>query len=127
MATLIVAIVSSTPITSIYAAEAGQPNKLLTAKWWEWVMAIPPEINPLDDDTGENCDVDQQGPVWYLVGTPGDTEAGDVIIGSAERECTIPEGKRILFPIINTFCSELSEADFIKELQELERVLQSNE
>lgn len=110
MVTLIVAVVSSTSITSIYAVEAGQPDKLLTAKWWEWVMAIPPADNPLDDDTGANCGVDQKGPIWYLAGTTG---------GFAERECTIPEGKRILFPIINTFCSELTDADLIKLLLEI--------
>ncbi|HEX2408578.1 MAG TPA: hypothetical protein VHJ38_15350, partial [Nitrososphaeraceae archaeon] len=30
--------------------------------------------------------------------------------------CTIPEGKQILFPIINTFCSELTDAEMIKNL-----------
>ena len=29
------------------------PNGLLTADWWKWVIAIPPEINPLLDETGK--------------------------------------------------------------------------
>ena len=77
------------------------PDGQLTADWWKWVMAIPSEINPLLDKTGEDCDVNQQGPVWYLVGTPGDTKIGNLTTGDAERDCVIPEGKKILFPIIN--------------------------
>ena len=38
----------------------------------------------------------QSGPVWFLAGTFG---------GKAERTCTIPSGKAILFPPINTECS----------------------
>ncbi|MGZ5489766.1 MAG: hypothetical protein ACXW2E_05515 [Nitrososphaeraceae archaeon] len=85
------------------------PDGLLTADWWKWVIAIPSESNPLLDETGDNCDVNQQGPVWFLVGTPGDTTTGNLTTGDAERDCVIPEGKKILFPIFNTFCSELND------------------
>ena len=85
------------------------PDGLLTADWWKWVIAIPSEINPLLDETGDNCNVNQQGPVWFLVGTPGDTTTGNLTTGDAERDCVIPEGKKILFPIFNTFCSELND------------------
>lgn len=92
------------------------PSGILTVEWWKWIMAIPSEINPLLDETGENCDVGQEGPVWFLVGTPGNSEDQEPpITGSAERECTIPEGKKILFPIFNTFCSELNDEAAIRE------------
>jgi hypothetical protein len=103
----VLGILFSTMIPYALAFEVSQPNKQLTAKWWEWVLAIPPEDNPLVDETGENCDVDQSGPIWYLAGTTG---------GSAERECTIPEGKDILFPIVNVFCSEVTDEEFIKQI-----------
>lgn len=67
----------------------------LSAKWWQWALAIPntpDSVHPLLDITGESCDIDQSGPVWFLAGTAG---------GSATRTCTIPKGKTILFPIIN--------------------------
>lgn len=67
----------------------------LSAKWWQWALEIPnkPEsVHPILDTTGESCDVDQSGPVWFLAGTAG---------GQAERTCAIPRGKAILFPIIN--------------------------
>jgi hypothetical protein len=94
------------------------PDGQLTADWWKWVMAIPSEINPLLDDTGEDCGVNQQGPVWYLVGTPGDTTIGNLTTGDAERDCVIPEGKKILFPIINAQCLELNDQIFGPQLEE---------
>ena len=90
------------------------PPGILTAEYWQWVTEIPREINPLLDETGDNCDVNQQGPVWFLVGTPGDTEDGNLITGSAERECTIPEEKKILIPIINVACLELTDDETIR-------------
>ena len=94
------------------------PDGQLTADWWKWVMAIPSEINPLLDKTGEDCGVNQQGPVWYLVGTPGETKIGNLTTGDAERDCVIPEGKKILFPIINVQCLELNDQIFGPQLEE---------
>ena len=94
------------------------PDGLLTADWWKWIIPIPSEISPLLDETGDNCDVNQQGPVWFLVGTPGDTTIGNLTTGDAERDCVIPEGKKILFPIINTFCSELNDQISGPQLEE---------
>jgi len=67
-----------------------------TAKWLQWALSIPKENNPANDDSGKNCALDQKGPVWFLAGTFG---------GSATRNCTIPAGKAILFPILNAECS----------------------
>jgi len=65
-----------------------------SALWWQWAWAIPLPINPIFDLTGADCAVHQfrYGPVWFLAGTNG-TEA--------TRDCTIPAGKMIFFPIIN--------------------------
>jgi len=92
------------------------PPGVLTAEWWQWITEIPREINPLLDETGDNCDVKQQGPVWFLVGTPGDTQSGNLTTGSAERECTIPEGKKILIPIINVACLELTDDATVRNI-----------
>ncbi len=67
-----------------------------TAKWWTWLMAIPTSINPATDNTGANCAQNQAGPVWFLAGST---------TGKAERICTIPSGKAILFPILDGECS----------------------
>lgn len=67
-----------------------------TAKWWQWIYSIPETDNPGNDETGEKCAVGQNDPdVWMLVGTPG---------GKVSRTCSVPEGKAILFPIINVEC-----------------------
>ena len=63
-----------------------------SARWWQWVLAIPADQNPTLDSTGEDCAVGQSGPVWFLAGTPG---------GSATRTCTVPPGTFLFFPIVN--------------------------
>jgi hypothetical protein len=71
-----------------------------TARWWQWLFSIPIENNPLMDETGKNCEINQSGPVWFLAGTAG---------GECKRECTIPAEKSVLFPVLNygaTFADE---------------------
>ena len=36
-----------------------------TAEWWQWAAAIPADVNPLRDETGEDCGIDVRG--WLLV------------------------------------------------------------
>jgi hypothetical protein len=63
------------------------------AKWWNWALSVPFDQNPIVDPTGINGSYNQQGPVWFLAGTFG-------IL--AERTITIPAGKFIFFPLVNT-------------------------
>ena len=74
----------------------GIPYTEWTARWWQWALSIPDKVNPISDLTGEHCSEGQKGPVWFLGGTWG---------GSAERTCTIPAGKAILWAPINYSCS----------------------
>jgi hypothetical protein len=67
-----------------------------TAKWWTWLMSIPTNVNPASDSSGANCAQNQAGPVWFLAGST---------TAKAERSCTIPSGKAILFPIQDAECS----------------------
>ena len=55
---------------------------------------FPPRTIPVLDTTGENADVGQEGPVWFLAGNLG---------GITVRECAVPEGKALFFPILNEF------------------------
>ena len=72
-------------------------------KWWQWVAPIPVHdangnfLNPAFDTTGEHCAEGQSGPVWYLAGT--------FLGGPTTRNCTVPTGKAILFPIFTVECS----------------------
>jgi len=63
-----------------------------SARWWEWALSIPAAINPILDTTGVNCGKGQVGNAWFLAGTFG---------GTATRDCTIPAGKSLFFPLIN--------------------------
>jgi hypothetical protein len=64
-----------------------------SARWWQWLLSIPAAINPNLDTTGANCAQGQEDDVWFLAGAFG---------GTVTRTCTIPGGKPIFFPLINT-------------------------
>jgi hypothetical protein len=89
---------AQTPIDvfAIHSNPYGTAYSDWTAKWWQWALSIPKEVNPVGDETGKYCGRGQEGPVWFLAGTFG---------GSMERSCTIPAGKAILFSPINVECS----------------------
>ena len=109
----VLGIFSSTIIPYAFAFELSTPNKNSQVQWWKWILGIPAEDSPVLDETGEDCDVDQKGPIWYLAGFAGSSEEGGG--GSADRDCTIPEGKDILIPIFNTVCAEQTDAGLIKQ------------
>lgn len=60
--------------------------------WWQWAMGIPADRNPISDATGARCGEGQSGPVWFLAGNYG---------GETHRECTVPHGKALYFPVAN--------------------------
>jgi hypothetical protein len=65
-----------------------------SARWWQWILSIPAAVNPNLDTTGDNCAEGQEfSDVWFLAGTFGDQPV--------KRDCTIPSGKSLFFPIIN--------------------------
>ena len=65
------------------------------AEWWQWALETPASVNPVLDMTGEFCAEGQRGHVWFLAGTFG--------YGEVERECTVPSGTSLFFPLINSF------------------------
>jgi hypothetical protein len=64
-------------------------------EWSKWAFSFPDGMNPVQDETGELCDLGQSGPVWFLAGTFGAS------VTEAERHCTIPSGKAIFYPLVN--------------------------
>jgi hypothetical protein len=67
------------------------------AEWWKWALSIPADMNPIVDTTGDYCTMGQSGHVWFLGGTFVSTsESGPLV-----RDCTIPAGKAIFYPVIN--------------------------
>lgn len=85
------------------AKKYGKSYAEWTAEWWKWYAKIPASIHPAPDETGEYCDQGQDGKVWFLAGTWS---------SPIERDCTVPVGTAIFFPIINVECSTLEEPPF---------------
>ncbi|MBN2000522.1 hypothetical protein JW935_23430 [candidate division KSB1 bacterium] len=77
-----------------FAGENGISKGLLkkySAQWWQWSLSIPADVNPLGNPVGSYCGVGQHGDVWFLGGT---------LDGSpAERNCTVPYGKKSSFQL----------------------------
>ena len=65
-----------------------------SARWWQWLLSIPEAANPNLDTTGANCAEGQVGQVWFLAGSFDSTPV--------TRDCTIPTGRALFFPILNT-------------------------
>lgn len=80
-------------IANIDSLPKGQTYGRWAAEWYQWVLGIPAAANPLLDTTGENCSQRQVDKVWFLAGSS---------VGPVERTCTIPAGKALFFPLINT-------------------------
>jgi len=71
----------------------GKPVSDYINIWWQWTYTMPKELSPVRDLTGEFCNVEQKGNVWFLAGGYGSS--------TIKRSCVIPEGKYIFFPVIN--------------------------
>jgi len=71
----------------------GKSQQEYANAWWQWAVSMPDEDSPVKDRVGIKCGVNQQGPVWFLAGGFGSSKI--------HRECTIPSGKQLFFPVIN--------------------------
>ena len=69
--------------------------------WWRWFMKLPVTGHPVLDPAA--CDKGQGGPVWFIAGPFGDPST---------RECTVPQGKAILLPVLNVECSNVEPPPF---------------
>jgi hypothetical protein len=65
------------------------------ARWWQWALETPTAVNPIVDQTGQNCDQGQVGGVWFLGGTFDGS--------AATRACTLPSDTALFFPLVNQF------------------------
>lgn len=72
---------------------AGVSQAEWSARWWQWAFSFDRASSPVADRTGEHCASRQSGNVWFLAGTYGSKRV--------ERECTVPPGKTLFFPLIN--------------------------
>ena len=81
-------------VGTAFAQESDELFPSLTAQWWQFAISIPTTVNPLVDSTGADCVVGQRGQVWFLAGT--------FFGGTVTRNCSIPAGVALFFPVINS-------------------------
>jgi hypothetical protein len=82
------------PVAGNLPTKNVRPTDKLMIGWVRWAESLPWLDGPIKDQTGEHCADGQDGPVWYLAGTAG---------GPVVRQCDIPAGKQLFFPLINTW------------------------
>jgi hypothetical protein len=69
---------------------------LLSVAWWKYVLSQPAASNPLTDDTGARCAINQAGPVFFI---GGDFNGNNAPI--TRDQCKVPAGRALFFPIVN--------------------------
>jgi len=69
-----------------FASEANIP-----ARYWQWVMNLPPPLDDEDQIIDTDCSVNQPRDVWFL--------AGHVRVGPKQRFCRIPKGRIVIVPV----------------------------
>jgi hypothetical protein len=73
----------------------------LNARWWQWFFSVPASKNPgLAKNGAVDCSVGQSGDVWFLAGS---------FLGSGRfiRNCSIPVGKSLVVPLINSWADNV--------------------
>jgi len=92
------------PILPPSSAPYGETYGEWSAKQWQWVYSLPVNDHPLFDTA--DCSTGQSGRVWFLGGTftTVSPEPG-VVIGTATRDCTVPVGTALFFPVIDAECA----------------------
>jgi hypothetical protein len=90
-----------------------------TVKWWQWFLLTPKSINPVLDGTGKYTYVNQpSNDVLFLAGKFADGDS----ISFPNRFCRIPNGRSILFPVINCEANPLEYPELKTEQDLVERV-----
>jgi hypothetical protein len=78
-----------------------------SAAWEQWSYSIPVAHHPLFDNG--DCSVGQSGPVWFLGGKFCANGASCSYTGVV-RNCNVPSGKALYFPVFNGEDSALEES-----------------
>jgi hypothetical protein len=99
---------TSSQLSGAASGLSKDPGTTLPARWWKWAASFPDATNPVMDATGKQCDEKQPADIWFLAGSFGQ--------GPVTRECTIPSGRQVYFPILNQACMARSRDDARAEM-----------
>jgi hypothetical protein len=82
--------------------------------YWKFIISIPADQNPVNDETGEKSvtsQINSSSSVFYLA---------DSRRGKTERTCTIPSGKGVLIPVMVVEVSDKERPNApLEELQKM--------
>lgn len=105
-------LAGTTPATAVTvlppgSTVAGKSIVEWTADWGNWgVHQSSP--NAFTDTTGENADINQSGPVFFVAGTLGNED-------TVNRSFTVPNDRYLLIPLVSVFGSyTLDGPNFVK-------------
>jgi len=78
------------------------------AEWQQWAYSIPVADHPLFDNG--DCSVGQSGTVWFLGGKFCNNGSPSCSYTAVQRNCKVPHGKYLYFPVANGEDSFLEES-----------------
>jgi len=102
------------PVLPPNSSAFGMTYEEWAAKYWQWAFALPgDETHPFNAEGVMDCSLGQQGNVWFLAYPGGGWPAGTI---SQERECEIPVGNALFFPVVNLVCTTYEDGDTVEDL-----------
>ncbi len=87
---------------------AGRTIGEWSGAWWQWAWAIPDSVHPLLDSSGFYASQGQSGPVFFI--------GGSFVPGTYQRTITVPEGKALFFPLLNSSIDNYICGTFVPKL-----------
>jgi hypothetical protein len=74
-----------------------------SALWWQTMLKLTNDRSPVLDTAGRNCSLGDTPDMFFLAGNAG---------GAVARTCSVPTGKPLFIPILNTECSTIEAPPF---------------
>jgi hypothetical protein len=100
----------------------GIPYGRWTVRWWQWLVSNSTATSPVLDSTGAHAASNQPPKdVWFLAGILAGTDSR-----YPHRNCAIPEGRSILFPVINCEANSVEYPE-LKTPRDLEEHVKNDE
>jgi hypothetical protein len=103
------------PIFPIHSKPFGYTYAEWSARWWQWLLALPKSKSPAFDSTGANANINQNySNVFFLCQT---YEEG--VPSIPNRTVTVSAGRSIFMPIINWISILHNDGETDQELIEI--------
>ncbi len=92
------------PSTQPFGRSYGQ----WSVEWWQWLLSLPADNNPLFEQGRVDCSRGAAGPVWFLAGAMGS--------GTYNRTCTVPNNVGLFIPVTNAIVFATEKGETYKKM-----------